>query len=312
MVYSTNQVLQLFVTDGTGTAAVQSYGPSDRLRYIIEDGNATLHRSPIFDKILSVEYKAKANDVLNRKALKVTVDDSNVVKGQKYVITLIYHDFTSDEDTYLKFADAIAKDNGSAGNATLIQDLAKSFLVNQRTEVSPLYELRAVSDGSLVDTKTKAEALAATGFYVVEPVPDWVLGTFPERLLDIDVAQNTIEAGGLYVDSWIVPDTGDDTAKFKVYSISGVNPIKNSHRVQDLQYFAYGEKGNSAWLSGWPMNIVPSDALPYDANGYDVTVVHVARIGDNQNSSFQEMDLVYVGDGAKDVYDEVAAALNPE
>lgn len=308
MVFSTNQVIQFYNVTGVsqadivaenGLATINQKHTSDTTAkgaYFLKVGNKAV---PVFDKVLGVTYKTGAQDVLKRKALKVTVDDTNVVKGQRYVITLTYRDFNSDEDTYLKFADAVAKDNGSAGNATLIQDLAKSFLVNQRTEVSPIYELydvttkkQVVPDDEYVSgTNVKVTDLTASGFFVAEPVPDWVLGTFPERLLDIVVSQNTIEAGGLYVDEWI------EDSKFKDYdSALGLAPIYNTHRIMDLQYFAYGEKGNSAWLSGWPLNIVPKDAIKENDSplGYDVCVAHVARLGSNQNSAYQEFDLVFV------------------
>lgn len=139
-------------------------------------------------------------------------------------------------------------------------------------------------------TEAPVEAITDKGFYIVEPVPYWRLGTFPETLMKIEIGTAPITVSAIEYIDWLA------NYKFEAVNITAIKPIYNTHKIADLEYFCKGERGISAGLSA-PYDVqLPLD-LKVDttvATGYDILNVHYAYEGHNQNSTLSEKDITIV------------------
>ena len=144
-------------------------------------------------------------------------------------------------------------------------------------------------------------AITSTGFYIVEPVPYWALGKFPETLMKMEIATPAIIAASQPEENWLA------NYKFVAVpaSLTAVAPIYNSHKVADLEYFCKGERGVSAGLHApydvqIPLNLKVNADAQY---GYDILNIHFAFKGDNQQSTLSEKDITIVapGDGTSTI-----------
>ena len=266
-------------------------------------------------------------------ALSSSVNGGAPVAGQKYVLTIKYSGAIGNEDTYHKFASVNATLGMTA--AQFYVALAKDLLKQKNVEVNPFYELKDANGLTLVDAGAYAEfdatadyvegdvvvyatdgkvykftsdhaagawdssdvegtgeivineTTVANGFYICEPMPEWELGSFPERLMNISVATNSIYVSSIETRNWL------NSYDFVKASVS--HTIYNTHKVADLEYFAIGEKGNSASLVGYPDNIKPDLKVDASASlGYDIYTIHFAYVGANASNQKSEKDLIIV------------------
>lgn len=309
MVFSTNQVIQFYnltpFTAGGSTvtpaASVEAVGKHKRI-VVANSPDGQLGHSPLYDVVLGTSLREAKDDVVYRKALKVELATGHTpVVGGKYILTLTFRNTVGEEDTVEKFAEYYAKDNTSA---SFYKGLAESLLQNQGVGEGKLYQL--YSDNSGPDAVITDASNVSSAFYIVEAEPDWELGSFPLTLEKVSASTNTIvDAQGLEYDEWLA------SLEFTPYTKAALK-IVNSKKVADLEYFAIGERGISSWQNGWPMNIRRSQTIDgSDANGYSLLIAHVARIGDNQNSTYQEMDLIFAlaGDDDNDVLSTLKTAI---
>lgn len=311
MNFSTNQVMQLFVIGKEETAKVETvYAPDgETVRgYIvkIKKGDEVIDVTDFISKenILSISEALASSETeqLKRKGLLVKLNEEvnggNPVVGQDYVITLVYRGF-GEEDTYSKVVEARATTGET--NATLLQKLAESLLINMDVEYSPLYELYTGSGESLTKiTMENYKTITADGFYIVEPMPYWSLGRFAETLMNIDVHTATITVEGMEETAWL--------KNYKFAPVTGIAAIPNTHRIADLEYFCKGERGTSNALVGWPDTpdyVAKVDAK--SATGYDVLTVHHAFVGANASNQKSEKDTIFIAEGGSD---SLATALN--
>jgi hypothetical protein len=299
MNFSTNQVMQLFVLGSTDTAKVEAIKTSDGNEvkgYIVKVKNSAgdvIDTTDIIDakNILYVTEALASKDKLNRKGLLVklnsAVNGGKPVKGEEYVMTLVYRGF-GEEDTYSKVFSAKAT---SDDTATLLKDLAKNMLTNIDVEYSPLYELYT-TEGVKITMANYETAVTAEGFYIVEPVPYWSLGRFAETLMHIDVQTAYITIDGEEEQNWLAE------YKFKPVTLDGVASIPNTHKIADLEYFCKGERGTSNALVGWPDTPdYKGKVNPDSANGYDVLTVHCAFVGANASNQKSEKDIIFITEG---------------
>lgn len=313
MNFSTNQVMQMFVLNGTKKAAVNPIKTPDGtavrgLMIQVVEGTKVVDNTDIIDvkNVLSVTEALATSDgeQLKRKGVLVVLNedylvDGNPVKGQDYVITINYRGNIGEEDTYSKVAEAHATKGDTP--ATLLQKLAESLILNQDVEYTPLYELY-LPDGTLL-TKENITTVAATGFYIVEPVPYWSLGRFEETLMKIDLQTAPIIVDGDDVIDWL------ENYKFEAVELASVPAIKNSHRVADLEYFCKGERGTSNAKLGWPdtPDYTPN-VDPSLASGYDILTIHYAFVGANASNQKSEKDIILVAPaGAEGLNTDLAA-----
>lgn len=303
MNFSTNQVMQLFVLGNTDTAEVVAINTPDKKAvrgYIVQIKNSdgeVIDTSDIIDakNILSVNESFASDEKLNRKGLLVKlnsdVNEGKPVKGEEYVMTLVYRGF-GEEDTYSKVFSAKVSDENPA---TLLKKLAKNMLDNLNVEYAPLYELYT-TEGVKITMANYETAVTANGFYVVEPVPYWSLGRFAETLMHIDVQTAHITLDGEEEQNWLAE------YKFKPVDLDGVAAIPNSHRIADLEYFCKGERGTSNALIGWPDTPdYVAKVNPKSANGYDVLTVHCAFVGANASNQKSEKDIIFVAEADSDI-----------
>lgn len=299
MNFSTNQVMQLFVLGGTDTAEVVAIETPDGKEvrgYIVKIKNSAgdvIDTTDIIDadNILYVTEALASKDKLNRKGLLVklnsAVNGGKPVKGEEYVMTLVYRGF-GEEDTYSKVFSAKVSDENPA---TLLKELAKNMLTNLDVEYSPLYELYT-TEGVKITMANYETAVTAEGFYVVEPVPYWSLGRFAETLMHIDVQTAYITLDGEEEQNWLAE------YKFKPVTLDGVAAIPNTHKIADLEYFCKGERGTSNALVGWPDTPdYQGKVNPNSANGYDMLVVHCAFVGANASNQKSEKDIIFITEG---------------
>lgn len=292
MNFSTNQVLQFYALNANSKVEQKVIktpdGAKNKAVVLDIDGDRT-DIIPL-DKVLGITtaIASDASQQLTRKGvlikLRADVNEGNPIAGQDYIIRLKYRGHIGEEDCYHKFAEAHA--TLSSTPKSVIVDLAKSFLAGVGVEYSPLYELYTPA-GTAVTTVEQAEALTEDGFYIVEPVPYWSLGKFPETLMKIELGTPSVYLDGDEVEKWL--------ENYKFEPVDFVSPIYNSHKIADLEYFAKGEKGLSAGLVGWPDNIEPNFKVnPAEAKGYDMLTIHYAFVGANTSNQRSERDLVIV------------------
>lgn len=299
MNFSTNQVMQLFVLGGTDTAEVVAIKTPDGKEvrgYIVKIKNSAddvIDTTDIIDakNILYVTEALASKDKLNRKGLLVklnsAVNGGKPVKGEEYVMTLVYRGF-GEEDTYSKVFSAKAT---SDDTAALLKELAKNMLTNIDVEYTPLYELYT-TEGVKITMANYETAVTAEGFYIVEPVPYWSLGRFAETLMHIDVQTAYITLDGEEEQNWLAE------YKFKPVTLDGVEAIPNTHKIADLEYFCKGERGTSNALVGWPDTPdYKGKVNPDSANGYDMLVVHCAFVGANASNQKSEKDIIFITEG---------------
>lgn len=305
MNFSTNQVMQLFVLGANESAEVKPILALDKETvrgYIVQIKNEkgeVIDTTDIIDakNILSVTEALASNDKLKRKGLLVKlnegllIEDEEGVKrpvsGEDYVMTLTYRSF-GEEDTYAKVVSARAKRGDT--QATLLQKLAESLILNADVEVTPLYELY-LANGTAI-TANNLNLITDAGFYIVEPKPYWSLGRFAETLMNVEVQTAPIMVDSESEIAWL------SEYKFKPVTIKGVNAIPNTHKVADLEYFCKGERGTSNALVGWPDTPdYIAKVNPNSANGYDMLTVHCAFVGANASNQKSEKDIIFVAEG---------------
>ncbi len=244
------------------------------------------------DNIMSVTLgnAADRSQQLHRKgfliALNSNVNSGDPVAGQDYIITLTYRENAGEEMTYEKFAEAHATSSSTA--ATLLQELAYSFLINKNTEGTAFYELYTAAGVAI--TLANYNTVTAAGFYVVEPLPGWSLGRWPETLEKMSIATNAILVDTDMVSEWLSSYT-----PVEVDDANGVNlvsPIYNTHKVADIEYFALGEKGNPAYRHKAYRDFIQANVKidPNAAYGYDILTIHFAFKGHNAANQRSEKD----------------------
>lgn len=294
MNFSTNQVKQLYVLK---SGSVVTYPTTGDKKYLVIDNE----RTDLIDKVLKTTL-ANADDasqVMKRKgvlvALNSTVNSGAPVAGQHYRIKLTYRGHVGEEDTYHKFAEVMATSGMTA--AQLLQGLAKSLIAQIGVEASPLYEIYLkgadASKSTKITTEAGCDSITASGFYIVEPVPYWALGKFPESLMKIELTASTITVGGVEENDWLANTKFTPIDTTTIASVAG---IVNSHKVADLEYFCKGERGTSAGLHA-PYDIQLPLGLkvnPDEEDGYDILNIHYAYQGANQQSTLSEKDITLV------------------
>jgi hypothetical protein len=303
MNFSTNQVMQMFVLDGTDTVKVTPINTpngKDLRGYVIKvlnEAKEVIDTTDIIDakNIIYTTLIEGQDDILYRKGLLVKpnldINEGDPVAGQDYIITLNYRGF-GEEDTYAKVVEARAVPGDDW--KSLLRKLAKSLIINKDTECSPLYELYHF-DGTPLTEDNLTSGMSGEGFYIVEPKPYWSLGRFPETLMNIDVQTAPIMVNNEKETAWLA------NYKFAPVSLEGVAPLVNSRRVADLEYFCKGERGTSNALVGWPDTPdYVAKVNPNSKNGYSILTVHYAFVGANASNQKSEKDIIFVAERGSD------------
>lgn len=298
---STNQVSQFFVAKSTVDIVNSA---KDSSYYIIIDGKerTDLIQSAAHVKSVTVAASTDASQKLQRKGflikLNEEVNGGNAVVGQHYNVSVTFRCPAGEQLAYHKFAEAYAKTEDAA---TLLQGLAKSFLANQNVEPEALYQL-ILPNGTAI-TKANITSITADGFYVVEPVPTWVLGIFPQTLMKMSIATAPITLNG--------EEETEILSSYKPVVAPGVAAIPNSKKVADLEYFCKGERGNSAALDA-PRCAQINPGLqidPEDTAGYNLLVAHVSFVGEEVHNQASDKDIIIATKLAKSNLDTLKTKI---
>lgn len=318
---STNQVKQLYVLAATDTVTVNAVQTAKGTEAFMEitDTNSVFKDKTDFiplDNIMYMNIKEATDDTLHRKAFKVelasAINGGAPVAGQNYILTITYRGNVGEEATFEKFGEVHATTGMTA--AQFYAAMAKSLLLNSIAPSGQKFFELYDGSGNAVATVSDAESVSAA-FYIVEPVPYWSLGRFPESLMNMEVTTSTILVDIDLTAEWLASYALIDA----VSAGPQVAAIANSHKVADLEYFCKGERGLSA-----PLHVAYRDRIdpkleinPNQANGYDLMTIHYAFIGHNAANQRSEKDIVFAipHDGTsvlEGIQEDIEALINPE
>ena len=313
---STNQVKQLYVLGATDTLAVETVKTAKGIEAFINivDSNSNVKERTDFiyvDDLLTCTLRKAQDDTLHRKGfgikLNSAVNGGAPVAGQDYIITITYRGHFGEEATMHKTAEVHATTGMTA--AQFYAEMAKSFVLNRKaTSGEPFYDI--YFDGGLITTLDDA-ADVDDKFMIVEPIPYWSLGRFPETLLNMELTTSTILVDTDMVSVWLDPDCYKP-ADAVVATSGDVAAIPNSHKIADLEYFCKGERGLSA-----PLHVAYRDQIapkleinPNSVNGYSLFTVHYSFVGHNAANQRSEKDIVFAIEGnTVTVFEAVYTAL---
>lgn len=289
MIKSTNQVGQMFVADkSVKIKALGATGAEKGFNLVIDDDVTDfVTKGQILD--INVKKADDASEKLLRKALCIKlnadVNGGAPVAGQDYIIALRFRGDIGEEDAMEKVAMAHCYAGDDA--AKLLQKLAQSFIDNASCDYTPFYLVTDATGAEITDVKTITE----DGFYLVEQLPYWRLGTFKESLAKIDVMTRPIVLDSDEIEDWL--DARKFTARPEAMA-TNVPAILNSHKVADMEYFYKGERGVSAFMNH-PYDIQIPVKLKVDpefADGYDILTLHYFYAGANASNQKSEKDII--------------------
>lgn len=322
MVFSTNQVRQLYVvtavqgaaqkTDGkvsesdtAGTIALKADAESKNL-YFQYKGADNLMRSDLINKDNILYVKAvSAEDDTQEHALKKAVVklDSNVnggepIGGQDYILRICINPYVgmSDEEPYFKYG-AVHAMKGMKPSEFYTK-LAASLYKNFSRELGKMLEftidskvvgrVKTTADGteSLIDTTGAAITVPegyVDGITITEVEQEWTLGIKEQTHVNFTVTPTTVISDGDEVKWGTVTYDKSDTVR------------NNGRKIADLEYFCMGERGDQYRNVGWP-NSIHTKYLVNPGTAYNILEIHYAYVGPNEGPQKSEKDITIVCD----------------
>ena len=320
MVFSTNQVRQLYVatavqgtakqtdgkvaeSDAAGTIALKADAEKKNLFFLYK-GADNLMRSDLIniDNILWAKA-VSADDKSQKRALKQAVvkldEDVNEgapIGGQDYILRITINPYVgmSEEEPYFKYGAVHATKNMSTGK--FYAKLAASLFKNFSRELGKMLEFsvngkvvgRVKTDSTgaetLIDT-TGAEITVADeyedGVTITEVEQEWTLGIKEQTAVNFTVIPTNVTYDGEDV-KWGTVEVSDSSTV-----------INNGKRIADLEYFCMGERGDQYRNIGWP-NSIPTKYLVDPDTAYNVLEIHYAYVGPNEGPQRSEKDITIV------------------
>ena len=274
--FSTNQVMQFYVLDGTAVVTPSKTGDYAVVTFTHADGDIVTS-----DRVENIMYgkltKAAALTIPYTVAdikLDPAVNGGAPVKGEYYTIRVSYPEVggLGNEGWVTKTATVLASTK-VADAATLYTELAKAL--NGAFGVDAVLEATAEADGVSITQKDLTK-------YYKRGVRSIVVPAFT-----VSAAMITIE--------------GEEVQPFAETSFniveSDADPIGNGYKVADMEYFAMGERGDQYRNIDY-LNAIDTKYRVEPGKTYDVLTVHFAYKGFNQNSHKSEKDLIVVSDDA--------------
>lgn len=296
MNFSTNQVTQFFLLDGAAPTGVSTDGG---LKYTVTHADGSVEVTDVIKNVSYAKVLSASDAAIKLKAGRIVlssdVADGAPVTGQTYSICINYAGRIGGEDSYHKFASVKATSAMHDDATKFYKALAQDLLRQAKVEYQPLYRIFVASAADTVgDEITDATIDTVTftqyGLFIAEPVPHWELGCFPLNTMTMSISQSPIWVAGDEVVNWL-------DSEAKVFATT-VDTLNNSPRIADLEYFCYGEKGNSNSKMGWPYNIpaklrVNGAVSTTVADGYSTLTIQYAYVGDNANNQKSEKTIVF-------------------
>lgn len=320
MVFSTNQVRQLYVvtavqdtaketdgkvseSDAAGTIALKADAEGKNL-YFQYKGADNLMRSDLIniDNILYAKA-VSAEDATQKYALKqavvkldASVNEGNPIGGQDYILRICINPYVgmSDEEPYFKYGAVHA--TRTMTPAQFYTKLAASLYKNFSRELGKMLEFTIAGkvvgrvktdvngEETLIDTTGAAITVAkdyADGVTITEVEQDWTLGIKEQTKVNFTVTPTTVTFDG-------------EEVKWGAVTVSGSTTVRNNGRIiADLEYFCMGERGDQYRNIGWP-NSIPTKYLVDPDTAYNVLEIHYAYVGPNEGPQRSEKDITIV------------------
>lgn len=307
MVFSTNQVRHLYVAkENVETTAWDNDAKvnSGAICPVVDEKTDTLYfkyqgeggrlRSDLIkvDSIMWARHSPADTQLTPLKKAVVTLnkdylENGNVISGQDYILRIVIRQFAgmSDEDTYIKYG-VVHGVKGMDAN-TFYTKMVDSLEKNFSRELTKLLTFK-VNDG----------------IEITEVEQDWTLGVKQQVPVYFEVYPTTITYEG---DEVCWADLGEKEKI--VLEDSDEDPIPNSKKLADLEYFCMGERGDIYRNVGWP-DVIPTKYMldGYDKKGYDVLDIHYYFEGGGENPQKSEKDITIVG--KKDVIEALVGKIS--
>lgn len=273
--FSTNQVMQFYVLDGTAAVKASKTGDYAVVTFTHADGEKIAS-----DRIENIMYgkltKAAALEIPYTVAdikLDTAVNGGAPIKGTTYTVRVSYPEV------------------GGLGNEGWVTKTASVTATSKIASAEALYtELAEILNAAFVNDGLVAVA-EADGLSVTQKD---LTKYYKRGMRPIVVTPFTVSAPAIIVEGEEVQPFAETS--FKVVE-SDADGIGNGFKVADMEYFALGERGDQYRMMGWP-DVIESNYRVDPKKTYDVLVVHYAYKGANQNSHKSEKDLIVVSDDA--------------
>ena len=271
MNFSTKDVLQMFVLEEDATIAKKDTPDGKGIQIVITHADGSKETTDVINKdtvVVPDDAIVPADDEKALKVYTVTAKAGTLVAGQEYVICVQIRDAAANEVSFEKIASVIATAAMVSTPADFYAALKNALALNSKNDVDQFFTLSS----------------SANGLVITEAVPHWKLGSFPERLADINITGETV---------WV---SGAETQWINIVQSTGAS-LPNSKKVADMEYFSKGEKGLSNGKENWPDNIEPTlYAKGNLASGYYILNLPNAYVGFGAQSHRSEKDVLFASE----------------
>ena len=324
--FSTNQVKQLYVAKAVDASLdtigdIKFFAAGDNqiaAKYVGNDGKV---RTDIID-LATLKGKAVKASSMAEYLENAFIASTSAVAGQDYILKVTLSEFggMTPEDKGFILADYTAKTGDAAKDVlaglavALANNAAKAAYnkvinvyvttaANASTSLTLNSNLWAVEAGADVATVVAYGSLTAI---IVEAAEQpWSLGKNDGARVGIQISSDKILSSGVET-SWatVTYNTARPSAQ-----------IKNSKKIADLEYFAFGERGDIYRGINWPNNFEFKGLVDPDAAyGYHAIELTFAYQGDAEDIQKSPKEMVIVapaeGDTTYTVINAIAADIN--
>ena len=323
--YSTNQVKQLYVAkavnaDLENVGDIKFSAAGDGQIIAKYKGNDGVVRTDLIN-LDTLKGKAIKASSMAENLESAFIASTSAVAGQDYILKVTCTEFggMTPEDKGFILADYRAKSGDAAKNvlAGLAVALANNAAKAAYSKVINVFVTTAASASTSLtssnlwaveagaDAATVAAHGALTAIIVEAAEQPWSLGKSDGARVSIEVSADPIMSAGI--------ETAWATVTKNVAHPSG--PVKNSKKIADLEWFAFGERADIYRGIGYPNNFefVPL-VNPAAAYGYHVIELTWAYQGDAEDIQKSPKELVIVspaeGDTTYTVINAVAGDIN--
>lgn len=325
--FSTNQVKQLYVAkavdanlDTVGDIKFVAAGDGQiAAKYVGNDG---VVRTDLID-LATLKGKAVKASTMAEYLESAFIASASAVAGQDYILKVTCTEFggMTPEDKGFILADYTAKTGDAAKDvlAGLAVALANNAAKAAYNKVINVYVTTVVNPALglftpnvnlwTIEAGADAATVAAYGdlaAIIVEAAEQpWVLGKSDGARVGIQISSDKIMSSGVET-SWI-------TVTYNVAHPSA--QIKNSKKIADLEWFAFGERGDIYRGINWPNNFEFKGLVDPNATyGYHVIELTWAYQGDAEDIQKSPKEMVIVapaeGDTTYTVINAIAADIN--
>lgn len=270
MNFSTNQVMQFFVHDGTNSildVASAKVLPNGGFSIPVTNGTEVIGRTDVVENVMIATLTEAADQGIYYTKATITLDSTvnggAPVIGQTYVVRVSYPDVAGLGIEGWKTAVGTAYATTETA-ADLYTAIAKAL--NAYFKVDGVLTATAVEGG--------VEIIQA------DPTKYYKRGVRP-----VMMPAYTISASMVIVD-------GEEVQPFAETSFAPVKQteyVENGYALAEMEYFAMGERGDQYRMMGWP-DVIDTKYLIDPTAEYDVINIHFAH--KDNNTTFQEKDLV--------------------